>query len=419
MQANIVFEKIVGGGKALGYLDGRPCFAVGPLPGEAADVRVVREKPGFVEANVVQFTTVSEHRGEPVEAHFLECSPWQGVKYDYQLGLKKQMLAEAFGRLKMPVTEMVGASAQLGYRNKLEFSLVKSSDEVSLAFHGRGSYEDLVALPQGCALGSAAMNTSALALVERVQALKLAGYVETVTVRQSVLTGQVLGVVALHQVPKRDFRELMGPELAGLVVARVRHRDAYEMVWHEGITQLTERTGGLDLVYPYNSFFQTNPAMFELALERILKHVPSGVRLADLYGGVGTIGLAAAGTAREVIGVEVNADSVALANANADRNGILNYTAECVPAEGMDMRVLRGADCVVVDPPRAGLHRRVVEALLEARPERIIYLSCNPATQVRDVALLLEGYAAKGVTGFDFYPGTLHLESLVVLDRIT
>lgn len=420
MTTTVKFEKIVGGGKALGYVDGRPWFAAGPLPGETAEVEIVRDKPGFVEAQVVKIVEAAAERSLSAEEHFLECSPWQNVTYDHQLELKRRMLVEVFARpgLALPVTGMVGAPVPMGYRNKLEFSLKKTGDKLELAFHARGSYEELIALPEGCRLGSAAMNEAALLLVERVAALKLSGYIETLTVRQSVSSGNVLGMIALHQVPKRAWSDLAISNVAGLVVTRVRHRDQHELLWHTGEPQLIERLGGLDLAYPYDGFFQTNPGMFEQALKQILEAIPAGCKLIDLYGGVGAIGLAAAATAQTVTGIEIKPTSVEWATANADRNGIRNYTGVCAPAERLDAGLLKGADCVVVDPPRAGLHGRVIDDLLEAAPARIIYLSCNPATQARDVMLLAGAYSASGVTGFDFYPGTLHVESLVVLDRV-
>jgi 23S rRNA (uracil1939-C5)-methyltransferase len=157
--------------------------------------------------------------------------------------------------------------------------------------------------------------------------------------------------------------------------------------------------------------------MFEHALRDILDNVPSGARVVDLYGGVGTIGLPAAKIARSVVGVEINQSSVDLANLNAAKADIANYTAVAVPAERMDTRVLKEADCVIVDPPRAGLHQRVIGYLLEAAPKRIIYLSCNPVTQARDLMMLAPDYRAESVLGYDFYPGTLHIETLAVLDR--
>src|SRR6185369_7199978 len=295
------------------------CFAAGPLPGEVAEVEIARDKPGFIEANVVRITVASPRRQAAAEDDFLECSPWQGVDYEFQTELKRAMLADAFGhpKLSLPVTDMIVGDGRLGYRNKLEFSL-KKGENSSLAFHTRGSYEDLVALPHGCKLGSEAMNKAAGLVLSRIDALKLAGYVETLTIRQSISSGALLGVVALHQVPKRDWSDLSVPGLSGLVVTRVRHRDEHEMIWHTGEAELVEKVGGLELAYPFDGFFQTNPPMFERALARILAAVPKDCNVVDLYGGVGSIGLAVAAVSREVVGVEINLSSTEMAMANAD-----------------------------------------------------------------------------------------------------
>jgi 23S rRNA (uracil1939-C5)-methyltransferase len=420
MTKSVTFEKIVGGGKALGYLDGKPCFASGPLPGEMADVEIIKEKPGFIEAAVVNITKASKRRSGEAEDHYLSCSPWQNVDYDYQLELKRAVLAEPFSRpgFEVPVIDLVAAPVQVGYRNKLEFSLKAGDGTLELAFHARGSYDDLMTLPEGCILGSEAMNKAALKLVAKVQKLKLAGYIETLTIRQSSTTGGLLGHIALHQVPKRDWSDLAIAELSGVVVSRVRRRVEHELVWHSGETSLTDTLGGLELSYPYDGFFQTNIAMFEGILSSILEAMPRDGRIIDLYGGVGTIGLAAAGFSDEVIGVEINESSVRLAQANAERAGLSNYRAVRTPAQQLDPKLLAGADCIVVDPPRAGLELRLVKELITAAPARIIYLSCNPVTQARDYALLSETYRTAGVTGYDLYPGTLHLESLMVLERI-
>jgi tRNA/tmRNA/rRNA uracil-C5-methylase (TrmA/RlmC/RlmD family) len=318
----------------------------------------------------------------------------------------------------VPVKDLAAAPEMTGYRNKLEFSLKADEGRLALAFHARGSYEDLIELPEGCILGSEAMNKAALALVAKAEGLKLGGYIETLTVRQSASTGELLGHIALHQVPKRDWSDLALPELAGVVVSRVRRRVEHELVWNSGDASLAETVGGLTLEYPYDGFFQTNIAMFEGILSKIVEAIPHDGRVIDLYGGVGTIGLAAAQFSREVVGVEINESSVELAKLNAASAGLTNYKAIRTAAQYLDPKLLKGADCIVVDPPRAGLELRVVKEILAAAPARIVYLSCNPATQARDYQLFSEAYRTDGVTGFDLYPGTLHLESLMVLDRI-
>ena len=421
MTKTVTFEKIVGGGKAMGYLDGKPVFSSGPLPGEIAEVEIIKDKPGFAEGVVVALSQVSPRRSGEPEAHYLSCSPWQNVDYEYQLELKKQVLAEAFGRpgMDVPVLEIVASDKLDGYRNKLEFSLKAGEASLDLAFHARGSYEELVCLPDGCKLGHPDMNAAALNLAQLAHALKLDGYIETLTVRRSETTGEMLGHIALHQVPKkRDWAKLKRDEFSSVVVSRVRRRVDHELVWTSGLTTLTESIGGLSLIYPYDGFFQTNIDMFEKILETIVAEVPDGGKLIDLYGGVGTIGLSAATKASEVVGVEINASSVDMAKENADRAGIQNYQALQTPAQHLDPKVLAGADCIIVDPPRAGLELRVVNEILTAAPKRIIYLSCNPVTQARDWQLLSGAYKTTGVTGYDMYPGTLHLESLMILDHI-
>jgi 23S rRNA (uracil1939-C5)-methyltransferase len=349
------------------------------------------------------------------------CSPWQGVDYAYQLELKRQMLTESMARpeLGLAVTDMVGAPSPLGYRNKLEFALLAGEERhLQLAFHARGSDTQLVALPDGCALGSEAMNKAALALLEKINAYKIAGYIDSVTIRQSQTDGKIVAVVALHQKAKRDWSDLKIPELAGVVVTLVRKDGRHEKLWQTDETELTEMVGGVELRYPYDGFFQVNLPCFNGALEQIIDAVPEGSKVVDLYGGAGTIGLPVARKARRVVGVEIDPESVDQANANAARAGLANYEAMAVSAERMSADVLRDVDLVIVDPPRAGLGRRVVDMLLEAAPQRIIYLSCNPVTQARDLILLKDAYKTSGVTGFDFYPGTLHLESLAILDRV-
>jgi 23S rRNA (uracil1939-C5)-methyltransferase len=419
MQKTVMFEKIVGGGVALGYTDGKPCFAGGPLPGETAVVEVLKDKPHHMEAAVLELVRKAGSRTGRAEAHYLLCSPWQDVDYAYQLQLKREVLEETFGRpeLKLPVLGMTAAAETLSYRNKLEFSLSKRDGGLDLAFHRRGSYEDVVALPEGCALGSKKMNEAALELAGRAHRLGLDDYMETLTVRRSVATGDLLGHIALHEAPRKlDYSGLADKTLAGVVVSQVRRRSDHELIWSNGVTSLVERLGGSDLEYPYDGFFQTNVTMFETILDAMLAAMPRGGRIIDIYGGVGTIGLAAAKFSREVVGVELNVSSVKLAEANAGRAGLTNYQSIGVSAGRIDPELLAGADCVVVDPPRAGLEVRLVRQLLAARPKKIVYLSCNPATQARDLVLLGEAYRAPGINGFDLYPGTLHLESLAVLE---
>jgi 23S rRNA (uracil1939-C5)-methyltransferase len=139
--------------------------------------------------------------------------------------------------------------------------------------------------------------------------------------------------------------------------------------------------------------------------------------LVELYSGVGTIGLALHSQVKEIKGVEVVPSSVTFANENARRNNVSNYSAQDMPAEKIDASLLTNVDVVVLDPPRSGLHSDVVKYIIEALPEKVVYLSCNPSTQARDYALLKDYYSPTLLNGYDFYPNTMHMESLLVLQK--
>jgi 23S rRNA (uracil1939-C5)-methyltransferase len=420
MAQNITFDKIVPEGKALAYWHDKALFAIGPLPGETALIQIRREKRGWAEGVVREFIQPAPQRGKEHEAHYLSCSPWQSVDYAYQLELKRGILAEIYARpeLGLDVAGMVGSDSQLGYRNKLEFSFMPQEDgRLELSFHKRGSFRDLIAAPDGCVLGADGMNRAALALRDRINELDIAEVAETLTVRQSHTNGRVIAVLLVKEAVGRDWSSLFGDEIAGLAVVRKVKHDMFDLIWKQGDLELVEQIGGVELRYPWDSFFQVNPPAFEHALDAILRQIEPGSTVVDLYGGAGTIGLPVAKVASNVTGIEIVASSVALANRNAKRNKLSNYEAMTLPSEKMELEVLQGADTIILDPPRAGLHPKVVELLLLAKPAKIVYLSCNPVTQARDVLLLAEAYQSSDVTGFDFYPGTLHLESLVTLTR--
>ena len=150
-------------------------------------------------------------------------------------------------------------------------------------------------------------------------------------------------------------------------------------------------------------------------MQSIAEHVSPGARVLELYAGVGTIGLSLARSAKTVHGIEIIPAATTAAKGNAEPNHITNYVAECIPSEKMDARLLDGKDVLVLDPPRVGLHPKSLAMIKEKLPLKIIYLSCNPETQARDYSQLAEFYKIDALTGFDFYPQTPHLESLLVL----
>lgn len=418
MSEIIQFEKIVPEGNALGRKDGKVVFCAGVLPGELAEVEIVRDKKSYAKARLLKVLEKSAERSETSEDHALSCSPWQGVSYKYQLKLKQEMLMEAFKQQKLEIgTVDIAPSSKLqGFRNRLDFVLTQNMNKTKLGFHVRGSANDLVLLPEGCRLGTDAMNKAALRMCAKLDELGVAK-AQWLTVRQSEASGNVLVWASVSEKEPVDYAKLQISGICGLIVtmATPAPLTAGKVIFEVGESQLTEELGGQKMAYPFDGFFQTHIGLFKKALSDIEALVPAGAKVADLYAGAGAIGLALAKKASKVIAVETAVSSVGYAKHNAETLKLDNFEVLQSSAENVETEFLKEADCVIVDPPRSGMDPQLVNKLLEALPAQVIYLSCNPVTQARDVALLKMAYDFALVGAYDFYPGTPHLESLVEL----
>jgi 23S rRNA (uracil1939-C5)-methyltransferase len=416
------FDRMTPHGMAAGAMaGGRTAVVCGVLPGERARVWPLRRQKGALVSRLEEILRASPDRIPPREAHYLSCSPWQVMNEAAQVRAKRRILEELFPGV--PLSAFFAAETTWGYRNKLEFNFTEDAGRLRLAFHERGSPFRKVPLPDGCLLGSAAMNAAALEVVERLAEQGLSEKtVKSLVVRGSAATGEViLGLYVMEE----DFPacDLALERSAGLAVfysdplspASV----ATQLLFRRGAQQLTERVAGLDLVFPLDGFFQNHVEVFSRAVEEIRRHVPATGRIVELYSGVGSIGLALRDRAEEILAVESNPAAIEWAERNRQRMGAGNYHPRAARVEDCAEDFVDGADVVVVDPPRTGLHSKLVAALARKRPRRIIYLSCNPANQARDLGLLGPAYRVTELAGFDFYPQTPHIESLAVLDRAT
>lgn len=420
MSQVVPFEKIVPEGKAMGHLqDGRAVFCIGPLPEETARISLRKQKRTYAEATLREILDPSIKRTAKAESHALVCSPWQGVDYAFQSQLKSAMISEAMlqHHVTAPQVTFVGAKEVLGYRNRLDFSVARIEGKLQLAFHQRGSWDTLIPLPHGCQLGSPAMNQAALDLIAQLEPLATDLCPAMITIRHARSTNQLLTI--LTTAAKAPWQTIDTGKLGNFVVARPLPGSGApgDMTYHQGDSFITERLKDIDVAYPYNGFFQANTPMFEQALEQIIAAAEDANRITELYSGVGAIGLPLAAAGHTVQGIEIIPAAVEFAERNARTNTITTYQAGSVAAERMDATVLSKADTIILDPPRAGLHPRVISWLLSAKPQRVIYLSCNPVTQARDLALLQDHYKITSLTGFDFYPGALHTESLAILNQ--
>lgn len=432
----VVIEKLVHGGQGLGELaDGRKVFVWNALPGEKVRIEIIKQKRSFAEAIAVEILEPSAERMEPVEANYLATSPWQMMTFDAENTYKKAIVVELFqqAHVKIPefsVATVPGKAAQAGelvsqlgamenpsgvfhYRNKMEYSFWGDDDGLHLALHQRGSHGKQIVT--GSLLAMPAIDTAANAVVAQLSELSArAGDLKTIIVRSD----QQGNAVAALFTKLEKFRELaLPPELKGLRVyysdpkspASVQTKFLYEV----GDVTLTDELLGKTFEYDVDSFFQVNIPIFERALVRI-KEFCDEPDITDMYAGVGTIGLSVA--SKQVQLIELDPATAKMLRRNARASGL---QAEALQASAEKSLEHISADKpVIFDPPRAGLHAKVVSKVLEVLPSKIVYLSCNPATQARDLALLQEKYVVKYFETFNFFPRTPHIETLAVLELI-
>lgn len=409
---DIRLEKLVHGGQCMASAhDGRKLFVWGGLPGELTDVRILRKKQDYYEGIVVAVKEPSEHRIEPLEPlSYLSTSPWQIMTQSLEDESKASILAESFKRagIELVWSDFVSSAKNIGYRNKMEFGFWGDDDGLHLAHYVRGTHgKQIVA---GSILAQDSINTAAQSVIDTLNTMNLrAGDLKTVMLRCSE-EGDV--VAALFFKEKLDFSAITLPEeLKGLAVYYSNPKSPAsvptELLYSFGDITITDGIGGKNIIYDVLSFFQVNLPVFEQALARIKEYV-GDKPVIDFYSGVGTIGI----PLNADLLVESDESNIKMAKKNVEGSSIKVIHASSETATDY----IDASHTLIVDPPRAGLHQAVIDRIIEVSPPLIAYLSCNPSTQARDIALLKEQYSIVHAEGFNFFPRTPHIESLIVLE---
>jgi len=428
----VLLEKIVGGGQTLGTLeDGCKLFTWGGLPGETVKVQLTKKKSKLAEGIVTEVIKASSERIKPQdEESYLSTSPWQIMDFEAEGHYKAALIEEAYELHDIVLPEKIEVytdNKQFEYRNKIEYSWYwdKEAEHLDLCFFRRGTHGKIPV--ESTSLANPQINQAALAVRNL---LRRKPDVRAYMLKTLLVRCDSAGNVALQLYVKDEAFELfsdtelellkenggiIGFELifsnpkspASLITKRLQS-------W--GTTSLTDTILGVPFTYAIEGFFQINLPVYEQALNDMKQWVSDSKPTLDLYSGVGTIGLTIGG--KNVTMVEINEHAVREMKRNItalDREK--SVQAILAPTETV-LENINSDSTIIVDPPRAGLHEDVVKKLLEAQPERIIYLSCNPVTQARDVARLAEKYGVKAHRGYNFFPRTPHIEHLVVLDLV-
>ena len=422
----ILIKKIVYPGRSLADTDGKVVFTDEGLPGEVVEVEPLRERASYIEARTVGIIEPSARRVEPRCGHFRACSPWQNMEYALQLEVKAGQVREIFSRelrVDLDRLEVVPSPKIWGYRNRARFHVLWQDNEPFAAYHEPGS-EAAFIRTERCELVPDEMNGLLGAVIGGIGKGDLRGLTD-IEIRRSAADGRMLISLGMGSGAEPGaVREVFGRlkddyPLAG-IVGLLNDRKKTSQVQLLGKGFVEENVAGTRFRIGAQSFFQVNiEQLAAVAGEmRRIAAASEEPRIADLYCGIGTFGVLLAPGAKEVFGVESEEANIRFLKRNLTQNGVGNYSVcEGTSEEWIGEILDRNIDLIILDPPRKGVAPDLARALADDPVRTLIYLSCNPATLVRDLKILLGAYELAEVKVFDFFPHTPHIETLTILNR--
>ena len=450
-------------GKAVAKVNGLVVFVPFVVPGDVVDIQLLKKKKSYAEGRAVRFHHYSEARVEARCPHFGVCGgcKWQILNYQAQLDAKQRQVRDNLERLGnvdcSGMRSICGSDNIYYYRNKLEFTFStkawRTAEQIAegipqpplgaLGFHIPQLFDKVLPIDH-CALQADPSNDIRLAVARYAEDNNLdyydirnhTGFLRNLVLRNTSLGHWMVIVIVAQDDPARLFPLLnmlsdRFPQITSLqYIINTKFNDSYsdlQVVTYRGSDHIEEQMegylGGRPLRFIINpkSFYQTNSAQAQRLYSFVaeLAELQSSDTLYDLYTGTGTIALFLADKCRQVVGIEYVEEAIADAKANARLNGFDNtrfFAGDMAQVLTPDFIAANGRpDVVVTDPPRAGMHEKVVEQLLATAPRKIVYVSCNPATQARDLQLLAARYEVRRIQPVDMFPHTQHVENIAEL----
>lgn len=461
---NIVYENVeivdvAAEGNAIAKVDDMVIFVQQAIPGDICDLQVIRKRKRYCEAKVINIRKLSPDRCVPFCEHFGICGgcKWQNLPYEKQLFYKEKQVVDQLtriGHLELPeVSPIKGSDNTTLYRNKLEFTFsnkrwlkkeeigteAASMQNNALGFHIPGLFDKVLDIEK-CWLQRDPSNgirnaVKDFAIEHNLDFFDIRaqeGFLRTIIIRTSS-TGEVMVIVSFFHEDKEKREALLDmlaerfPEITSLMyVINEKGNDTItdqNVITYKGDDHIFEEMEGLKFKIGPKSFYQTNSQqaykLYKTARE--LAALTGNETVYDLYTGTGTIANFVARSAKKVIGIEYVPEAIDDAKINSKINGIDNtsffagdmkdiLTPEFIAQHG-------SPDVIITDPPRAGMHEDVVKTILQTSPKRIVYVSCNPATQARDLALMSDSYKVSAIQPVDMFPHTHHVENVVLLEK--
>lgn len=455
---DVLIEGVAAEGNAIARIDGKVLFVPQCVPGDIVDVQIVKKRKGYMEGRLVNIIKPSEIRLEPFCEHYGECGgcKWQPLPYSMQLEYKQQQVVDQLvriGHLELPeIMPILGSEYTTHYRNKLEFTfsnrrwILKGEDpdalteaeRLGLGFHISGFFDKVLDIRE-CHLQAEPSNRIRLFIKKYAidnsysffDLREQKGFLRNLIIRNNI-SGDVMVTVVFAYDDPDAIKALLSaldeafPQITSLhYVINGKRNDSIadlECRHFSGDDAIYEEMEGIRFKIGPKSFYQTNSrqAYRLYSVVRDFAGLKGDETVYDLYTGTGTIGLFLSARAKKVVGIEYVKEAIEDAIKNAENNGIGNCTFYAGDMKDLLNSEFIGRngkpDLVVLDPPRAGIHPSVAKVLLDCAPPKMVYVSCNPASQARDLAIMAEKYRITKVQPVDMFPHTHHVENVVALE---
>ena len=455
---NIEILNTASKGKSVAKHNGRVIFVKGGVPGDICDITVFKRRKKFWEAKIEKIIKKSRYRIKPKCTHFGTCGgcKWQNMNYEAQLEFKQNQVLDNFSKIGGVTIEkfndILGSDKIYNYRNKMEFTFsnkrwlkedeIKNDENIidknALGFHVPGMFDKVIDLKK-CFLQENPSNKIRNSVKEFALENNLSffdirnqkGFLRNLMIRNTNI-GELMVLVQFYYEDKKKIDLLMNfikksfKEITSLLytVNEKANNTIYDqkIICFYGRKYITEKIGDLSFKIGPKSFFQTNSDQAEVLYKsaKKLADISKNDTVYDLYTGTGTIAQFIASNAKKVIGIDSVPEAIEAANLSAIDNNISNCMFFAGDMKNMfsDNFIQKNGkpDIIITDPPRDGMHKKVIEQLLKIMCRRIVYISCNPATQARDIALLKEKYEISNMQTVDMFPHTHHVENILVLD---
>lgn len=454
MKKNDIFElnieKTAADGRGIGYIDGKICFVAGTLEGETVKAKIYSVHNTYLTATATEIVTPSPYRqyGYCKMSEMCGGCPLSHIKYSHQLKIKRDHVRDSLykiGGIKNAdklVTDTIGMECCDNYRNKMVFPVATKNGKAIGGFYAPKSH-DVIEL-DSCRVGDASATNILSCVIDFMNEFKILPYdekthkgtIRRVFVRTGYNSRELMVVLSSANEKIRNLAVLTDRlknldcgfyNLKSIVLNINKNKnnlvlgDKNITLW--GSDTISDSIAGLDFSISPHSFFQVNPVQTEVLYKKAIElaELDKEKTVLDIYCGIGTISLCAARHAKKVIGVEIVDAAIKDAKENAIKHNMKNAEFFCGAAEDVVPELMENGikpDVVILDPPRKGSDEKTLSAIVKASPERIVYVSCNPATLARDVKFLEEnGYNLKTATPVDMFPNTEHVECCVLLCR--